>query len=160
MLPIALYICCQLDTDVLLNDVPLKDGTLDHLTPGDVRTCVYAQHWTLVYDNVIAAHNVLAPLAPCNCMSPACVHALDQLRNALLKYYGRLGNCDCVADWVVSISSAGSAHECIGFDPLCPECRERLCTRANAERRDPWLMLPIAMDLPYVACDRCARHRG
>ena len=150
MLSIALYMCCQLSTDILLNGVSPKDGILERLAPEDVRACVDAQR-TLVHDNIISGYNILAPLPQNNCTDPTCFVQLKYLRELLLKYSGDLDNCDCLADWMVSLQNAELDDEYYGFMHMCPVCQQCIRSRANKERRDIWLTLPETMgvDVDY-----------
>ena len=106
---------------------------------------------TLVHDNIISGYNILAPLPQSNCTDLTCVLSLKYLRELLLKYSGGLDNCDCLADWMVSLQNAELDDEYYGFMHMCPVCQQCIRSRANKERRDIWLTLPETMgvDVDY-----------
>jgi len=65
MLPSALYTCCHLDTDVILNGVLQENGTTEQLTREDVLRYLNARS-IFVHNNirVIFAYLLFTPTLP------------------------------------------------------------------------------------------------
>ncbi|EPT02533.1 hypothetical protein FOMPIDRAFT_1108965, partial [Fomitopsis schrenkii] len=143
MLPIALYMCCQLDLGDILYGITREDGTVDRLAQDDVVTCIDAQR-ILTHRNVTSAYHILAPLTNGSCTAPHCHGALTSLRDSLLAYDGRLDDCQCLDDWMPTLRSPDLDNY---FGSLCPVCRSLILTRIATERANLWSELPDIMDV-------------
>ncbi|OCH85369.1 hypothetical protein OBBRIDRAFT_839002 [Obba rivulosa] len=75
ILPIALYVCCQLDTYSLLDGTPLPDGTLACLSTEDLARCIDGRARLLQEGCRVGSQALWLDRRTPNCRSEACPRA-------------------------------------------------------------------------------------
>ena len=140
MLPVALYLCCQLDIDTILNGAPgpHADGSRVCLSPDDVALCI-EQRGTLLHHNVISALRIWksTPSEKCEARETRdCVGELERVTSEWIDY--DTGDClnhpDALGGWVEFFQEADFS--------LCVPCCEMIQKRVTEERRAIWERLP------------------
>ncbi|KAI0731744.1 hypothetical protein C8Q72DRAFT_198512 [Fomitopsis betulina] len=137
MLPVALYICCQLDIDTIINGVLCENGSRAQLAPDDIALCL-EQRMCLCHDNVISALRIWRPTPSEDCKMRAdrtCVGVLEAVTNDWLNYDTSGLNHAAVMDTWNEFFENGE------FD-LCEPCLEMVKRRATEERKTLWERLP------------------
>ncbi|KAH9922090.1 uncharacterized protein B0H18DRAFT_879687 [Fomitopsis serialis] len=152
MLPYALYTCCQLDTEVILNGVPQKNGTTERLTQEDILRCLNARS-TLVHDNIIFAYLLFTPTLPLACADQVCHASLQCLAQANLTFEGELEDPTCLADWITWLAHNEQTRS---YNNLCLNCQAYMQLKARELRSDIWLRLPHILNLDVRVRDPSA----
>ena len=134
MLPVALYLCCQLDIDTILNGVPRADGSRVRLNPDDVALCL-ERRGSLCHDNVVSALRIWRPTPSEKCEKRGCVRVLEAVNRDWLDYDNSSLN------HVAAMDSWDEFFENGEFE-LCEPCLEMVKERAIEERRTMWERLP------------------
>lgn len=142
MVPVGLYMCCQLKTEVLLNGVTRENGTTERLASDDVVRCIDARK-VLVHDNIISACRVFDPSSSAECSGTRCTTILKFFLESQVTYDGGLANYTCLGDWV---SWLRIEEPSAWFGDLCHACKNMIEARAGAEREVIWSQLPDVMD--------------
>ncbi|KAH9922098.1 uncharacterized protein B0H18DRAFT_1019101 [Fomitopsis serialis] len=139
MLPVALYMCCQLEIQDIMNGVMQENGTVERLAPGDVMKCLEARK-TLAYDNVVSAARIFTPVAHISCLSQeSCTAHILGLFQRLVNHRAGLDICSSLGDWVPYILTSQSCKS------LCGCCYEMVQGRAIGEQEEVWRRLPKVM---------------
>lgn len=137
MLPVALYLCCQLDIDTILNGVPRADGSRVRLSPDDVVLCL-ERRGSLCHDNVISALRIWRSTPSERCetrLKRGCVRVLEAVTSDWLDY----DNSDL--DHGAAMDGWDDFFENGEFE-LCEPCLEMVKGRVTEERRTMWERLP------------------
>jgi len=151
MLPAALYMCCQLDTDTILNGAVQKNGTVERLSAGDTMGCLDARK-TLVHDNIISAFRIFSPTTSDECTSPTdCIAHLTVLLQDHITYEGGSDNYTCLSDWIPYLQT--SMEHSQTYDALCTYCTSMVRVRSREQRADIWMRLPQALGVDVQVWD-------
>ncbi|KAL6301485.1 hypothetical protein BKA93DRAFT_738642 [Sparassis latifolia] len=135
MLPIVLYLCCQLDSEALVRGIVRPDGIVEQLSPEDLMRYIDAAV-SLSARNT-SRHLLLDVSPDCACRS-ICFPRLQQIIIRLFNTPDVLESCDV-------LSSADSTID--SFDGLCTECISCLKTEDLERRLRCWDELPSLMDV-------------
>ncbi|KZT72354.1 hypothetical protein DAEQUDRAFT_723053 [Daedalea quercina L-15889] len=138
ILPIALYMCCQLDTEDIMNGVKRKDGTVERLAPADIMKCLDARQ-TLTHDTVVFASHMFEPVTSSECSGPDCGTHLQELRDVDISYGDASSACLDSWDLWLHMDPTGD------FSGLCSSCQGMVWSREAEERREIWGRLPEIM---------------
>ncbi|TFY58623.1 hypothetical protein EVJ58_g6302 [Rhodofomes roseus] len=140
ILPVALYMCCQLETEIIVNGFKRRDGRREQLAPKDIMRCLNARK-TLVHDNVVSATRIFAPVTSGGCTSPkTCTVSLVDLLHGQVRYDGALNDYRCLEDWVPFLHFDNP-----NYLALCDDCQLLVQGRAADERERLWFRLPYTM---------------
>lgn len=142
ILPLALYMCSQLDPDIITNGIARANGFVDRLSPADQLGCLRAR--AMLRDDVyVAAYNIVRPTCAHAFGVCVCAKTIKTTAQELWKYedsalarHRALQNWDDIIDRV-----AGD---------LCPGCVSLLRRRTAKERRTIWEKLPKIFGVPYT----------
>lgn len=144
ILPAALYLCCQLDANDLVNGVQNTDGTWECLTPDDLVRCITGRSSLITRNTGIITH-MLQPVSNEECIDPSRCPRVQagllvsmqgtnvpgyETQNALQRFTKAL---------------AVMEKQSIRWSRLCCSCRALLCTREYHERLKTWYDLPTLM---------------
>ena len=157
MLPVALYLCCQLEIDTILNGVLRADGTRARLAPDDMALCL-EQRASLRHDNVVSALRIWRPTPSEQCESRSklgCVRVLEAVSGDWLDYdNGGLNHSAAMDGW-------DEFFEDGEFD-LCEPCLEMVRKRAVEERQTMWERLPhlFSVSIAPEAATACIKSDG
>lgn len=134
MLPVALYLCCQLDIDMILNGTPRGDGSREKLAPSDIALCL-EQRVCLCHDNVVSALRIWRATPSDDCERRGCLRVFEAVTSDWLDYdTSGLNHAATMDGW-------NDFFENGEFD-LCKPCFEMVKGRATNERRILWKRLP------------------
>ncbi|TFY57397.1 hypothetical protein EVJ58_g7043 [Rhodofomes roseus] len=144
MLPTALYVCCQLDTDNILNGVPRGHDAVERLSSEDITRCLDAR-LKLVHDNVVSAFSIFTIATSDGCTSQKnCLLLLEELLEIEAEGRGLpLDNCSCLEDWIPPLREDAETGPIL--EGLCASCQAMVQQRAADERKEVWERLPAIM---------------
>ncbi|KZT68431.1 hypothetical protein DAEQUDRAFT_728018 [Daedalea quercina L-15889] len=132
MLASAIYMCCQLDINTIVNGVLRADGMVEHLRPADIVLCIQAR-MNMLHENLVIATRVWQPATDPDCTTTATGECLKLLGAASLEYQSfkkSAGLPASLAEWYISIIlTAGGC---------CKPCTAMLKDRALEERKVFW----------------------
>lgn len=139
MLPSALYMCCQLDTEEILNGVTRENGTTERLTQEDVLRCLNARR-TFLHDNIVSAYILFTtkPLHGCTKHSDCALLRRNLADTHVTFDTGGVEDYAYLADWDPYLRDkelSGSYHS------LCPNCQAAILEQARELRLAAWTSL-------------------
>lgn len=140
LLPTALYDCCSLDGSVL-DGYTREDGTVDYLSPDDLRRCLNGRD-ALHREGI---ENVCRIFTAVNIKCS--VHTLVACGNAMHEVFTDAVHSPQIVrptpldSWADVIRASGERFG------LCKSCIEHLLRRDVETRRDLWRRLPACFDL-------------
>ncbi|KZT69643.1 hypothetical protein DAEQUDRAFT_756796 [Daedalea quercina L-15889] len=152
VLHIAMYMCCQLNTDHLLRGTVRPDGTYEQLSPDDLRRCLDARVF-LAKRKDAASEKVFHLSSPTyGCPNPA--FCMVQLTNLWAQYKREFGS-SCVEGW--TINGPWHAYRWLSLDcyqryhPLCSNCIAVVETQHRDACSQMWSDLPDYFGLRTVS---------
>ncbi|KAI1786292.1 hypothetical protein LXA43DRAFT_952775 [Ganoderma leucocontextum] len=144
ILPLALYQCAHLE-GVLLDGWKRKDGTVEHLSPADLRRCIDARR-ALIWAHVRLVFRLFDGHPSAGCTSRA--WCTEKLR----VFLGLIVTAVEIADSDPSENWTAQSHPLEGWTEglrqlgdeasLCKSCVEELIRRSYQERKKVWNRLP------------------
>lgn len=93
MLPVALYMRCQLGIETILDGITREDGTVKRIAHDDVLTCMAAQR-ILTHRTLISAYRMFAPLSGSGCTDHVCHLMLQVIRDNIFLTYQQKGGSE------------------------------------------------------------------
>ncbi|KAH9922100.1 uncharacterized protein B0H18DRAFT_1212765 [Fomitopsis serialis] len=144
MLPSALYTCCQLDTEEIVNGVTREDGTTERLTQEDMLRCLNARR-TLLHDNIVSAYTLFTT-TPHGCTRHSdCELMRRNLADTHITFdTDGVEDYAYLADWDPYFRNkelSGSYHS------LCPNCQAAILEHARELRLAAWTSLSKTLNL-------------
>lgn len=133
ILPISLYLCCQLEGAALIGGRARVDGAVDNLSMDDLIRCFEAKA-KFCSQTFQLIPTVFGPLSNAECTAPTnkCETRLDSLHHAAMSGTS-WGDADVLTTWCRLYQ---------GFDnPLCQSCTARFRQRDKETREQIWLEL-------------------
>ncbi|KAI1795309.1 hypothetical protein LXA43DRAFT_1178782 [Ganoderma leucocontextum] len=119
MVPLAMYNCAYLDSAVL-NGWKRRDGTVEQLSPADLRRCINGRI-ALGREQFSVLLQLFEATPSANCGYP--------------------DHCQGAHSWTAALRSHASKYD------LCESCEEMLVDRNRQERRKVWNKLPEIFDI-------------
>ncbi|PIL26555.1 hypothetical protein GSI_12313 [Ganoderma sinense ZZ0214-1] len=145
LLPVAFLKCHSL-REAVLDGQKRADGTVEHLSPDDLRRCFVAQS-ALLERNSQAMGSVFQPKPSDTCNDPArCRRGLGDSCNLIVRK-GTVFQHDFIINWAKLIELAGQS--------ICPECEKELQARNAKERRKVWDDLPKIFGITVEGWSNC-----
>ncbi|KZT07954.1 uncharacterized protein LAESUDRAFT_698022 [Laetiporus sulphureus 93-53] len=141
MLPLALYLCCQLDTKYLVHGVARADGTTEQLHPDDVARCVEGRRH-LLHCNVLMGMQISRRDVSYKCENrEICMDCLECTNNGVWIAGGfdsRLDHCGVFDSWEQWIRKRE-------INDLCENCNLMVRGRLFLAQQRVWMKLPQYM---------------
>lgn len=149
ILPTALYFCCQLSTETLLQGIQRSDGTTERLSEEDLKCCLDARP-KLAQLSVILDNMIFRPMKNQQCTtwdtSRTCASLIERLRKTC---NDRNKLCEVIDLDILkrrALSDSHSFHTSFGTvregAEFCGCCRGIFVTRDNQDRAQVWAILP------------------
>ncbi|PCH43111.1 hypothetical protein WOLCODRAFT_25737 [Wolfiporia cocos MD-104 SS10] len=149
-LPLAMYVCCTLDTRTLLNGIEYTRGRVEKLDEADIVRCLDARPKFMVLqqqivDNLARVERYLDGYPDIGDHAH-CMRAFRRIADAIRA--GRPsawngdpegGKYDVLQSWKPAIEKEGAG--------LCELCREKIIAADAEERMKVWLQLPKLLGL-------------
>ncbi len=136
MLPLAVYNCCRLGGE-LLDGWTRRDGTVEHISPEDLKRCVDARG-VLGHQKVLLATRLFEAVPQERCKdSGRCAPMVANLAR-VVRDEQLLMHVHAFWDWSQLIRMRGG---------MCEGCMEVLYERDKAERRRIWDALPQTLGI-------------
>ena len=149
VLPTALYLCCQLDGE-LINGVERADGGRELLEPRDLELVLRART-ELVRASTRGACTICKPISSAQCVSTGstkghggCERALREILGMMLDGLQKDPIGD-IAGYAALDSWEHWIEDVVELWPLCEACRGMLHARDLEVRKDVWKHLPQYM---------------
>ncbi|KAH9833975.1 uncharacterized protein C8Q71DRAFT_770391 [Rhodofomes roseus] len=147
MLPSALYLCCRLGTERLLNGCSCPDGTLESLDPADVIKCIDARH-ILHQKYINTRFELYNPIRPSlQCLE--CRTKVEVIRQRIM--CPRLTTMKFAVDLLLSpFCTRFDIRQTEGRIYICPECQSVLRMAEESLRKETWTELPqlLGIEVP------------
>ena len=139
ILPIALYLCCQLEGAHLLAGRMRNDHTVDSLGGADFVRCYDAKAKLCSRAFQVIPH-VYGSLSNIRCTAPTqrCETVLETLHRSAIDG-AALDDADILSSWL--------RHSRGSDSPLCPSCDNAFREREREIRKQVWAELPIILRL-------------
>ncbi|KAH9857656.1 hypothetical protein C2E23DRAFT_719736 [Lenzites betulinus] len=144
VLPTALYLCCQLDSE-LTTGVERSDGSTERLDPKDLEL-VLRGRTELVRASTRGACTICKPTPSGQCTSKACERALREILGMMLDGLQKDPIGD-IAGYAALDTWEHWIEDVVELWPLCEPCRTMLHARDLEVRRDVWKRLPQYMGI-------------
>ncbi|TBU49274.1 hypothetical protein BD309DRAFT_996973 [Dichomitus squalens] len=142
MIPVAMYVCCQLPISTLVRGVIRADGTREQLSPGDLEACLVARE-ALTAGYAWLSLTFLEVSACGTCTIPGrCTLAISDVRQGPASGPDLCQGTDVLSGSLAFL--AGSMHR---DQLICDDCRDMLMSRHESIRKTLWEQLPTMMDL-------------
>ncbi|KZT72336.1 hypothetical protein DAEQUDRAFT_772994 [Daedalea quercina L-15889] len=150
ILPLGLYLCCQLDAKYLLNGYRRPEGSLEWLDSEDLARCIDARQ-SLLQKSLISVLQVYDP----STIFPSCTH-----------HFGTRGDCrrtiESMRQKRMERSPTSLLQNYLKSDVsmirslqkanlLCQNCADMLCRAGQQRYRANWIILPQLLDLEAPA---------
>ena len=150
ILPAALYSCCQLDGQELLQGRARADGVVENLSAEDLARCIdgkvklCARFTQLVYGIFDVGED-----ESCKRGAGYCMHSLVSFRAHLLEKGGlQYKPTGTLLSWKSYVVQQNRAYKGTARGSACTTCINSLCKRERELRRELWDELPELMGLP------------
>ena len=143
LLPAALYECCSLG-EALVDGWKREDGTVEHLSPSDLKRCIRARD-ELAREAFALASIIFDPDPSDDCTTPGI--CATSLRNRLARIM-RNGSAagPTVLEWWGFFIRLGAQLQ-LNDEGYCSACEGELMARARTERERVWNRLPEIFDV-------------
>ncbi|KAI0364065.1 hypothetical protein BV20DRAFT_957042 [Pilatotrama ljubarskyi] len=154
MLPVALYLCSELDNNVLVRGVARDDGSLEQLSADDLQRCLDVRE-ELAARKFAHVLSTIEEGAASGCNTP---EQCTLLVRAARPSYVLNANATEGPGLRITVSR-GSLAQVFNWSSifnLCKHCRKTLLSREQALRRQLWRQLPRVMRLEIDSWDEVA----
>ncbi|KAH9833993.1 uncharacterized protein C8Q71DRAFT_155065 [Rhodofomes roseus] len=147
MLPTALYLCCQLDVECLLNGSPRLGGTLECLSRQDFVRCMNARQSLLTSTVLEDLDFYIRSLQRGPKLHEHCQHEIDVIRREHL--VGSLGLPPSEDALASEVPSYRASQKKLWWG-MCAECAEAMGLDDQLRRTILWCKLPelLALEAP------------
>lgn len=142
LLPVALYECCSLG-EAVVDGWKREDGTVEHLSPADLKRCIRARN-EFAREAFALASIIFDPRPSEDCTTPDLCTASLRSRLARLMRNGAAAGSTVLEWWGFFIRVGALAQNNEGY---CPACEGELLARARRERERVWNRLPEIFDV-------------
>ncbi|KAI0364066.1 hypothetical protein BV20DRAFT_1057524 [Pilatotrama ljubarskyi] len=153
MLPVALYLCSELESAILLRGVIRHDGFLEQLSADDLRRCLDGKE-SLMSAKTSYALSTIGGGAPFGCYTPL---ECDRVVRAARPAYAFVASDDNHPPLRIQCTvSRGALMPIFNWSllyGLCPMCRAILLNRDDDFSRRLWRRLPEIMRLDIEGWD-------
>ncbi|KAH9925148.1 uncharacterized protein B0H18DRAFT_389171 [Fomitopsis serialis] len=150
LLPAALYLCCQLEPNQLLEGYVRSDGTADTLSPDDVERCIGARSKLCSLYVLSLLKSTFVPIMANNeCLGPGgrCNTSIHSIITRCIGDSIEAGEGDALLSWDKLIRSYEAKKQPRSQYPLCAFCVKVLLRRERRRRIDLWSELPTLLGL-------------